>query len=215
MCIRDRITVTTSTDHGLNRGTPIKIKGVGVANYNVSTVVTGVDPTDKKKFTYSLEFVPANLPPRPNVDAATITIETDTVSGASPYIFNCSLRSVWGMNGLFADGAKATGFRSVVAAQFTGVSLQKDDRAFLKYDASSRGYEEISTSKVTGSDLSSGSSSLNEQKVYHLDSGAIYKGDWETTHIKATNDAVMQLVSIFAIGSVSYTHLTLPTSDLV
>jgi len=194
------ITVTTNTDHGLNRGTPIKIKGVGVANYNVSTVVTGVDPTDKKKFTYSLEFVPANLPPKPNVDAATVTIETDTVSGASPYIFNCSLRSVWGMNGMFADGAKATGFRSVVAAQFTGVSLQKDDRAFLKYDASGRGYEEISTTKVTGSDLSSGSSSLNEQKVYHLDSGAIYKGDWETTHIKATNDAVMQLVSIFAIG---------------
>ena len=194
------ITVTTTTDHGLNRGTPIKIKGVAVANYNVSTVVTGVDPTDKKKFTYSLEFVPANLPPKPNVDAATVTIETDTVSGASPYIFNCSLRSVWGLNGMFADGAKATGFRSVVAAQFTGVSLQKDDRAFLKYDASGRGYEEISTTKVTGSDLSSGSSSLNEQKVYHLDSGAIYKGDWETTHVKAANDAVMQLVSIFAIG---------------
>ena len=194
------ITVTTNTDHGLNRGTPIKIKGVAVANYNVSTVVTGVDPTDKKKFTYSLEFVPANLPPRPNVDAATVTIETDTVSGASPYIFNCSLRSVWGLNGMFADGAKATGFRSVVAAQFTGVSLQKDDRAFLKYDASGRGYEEISTTKVTGTDLSSGSSSLNEEKVYHLDSGAIYKSDWETTHIKATNDAVMQLVSIFAIG---------------
>ena len=41
-----------------------------------------------------------------------VTIETDTVSGASPYIFNISLRSVWGMNGMHADGSKATGFRS-------------------------------------------------------------------------------------------------------
>ena len=30
------ITVTTSTAHGLNAGTPIKIKGVGVSDYNIS-----------------------------------------------------------------------------------------------------------------------------------------------------------------------------------
>ena len=34
-----------------------------------------------------------------------VTIETDTVSGASPYIFNISMRSVWGMNGMHADGS--------------------------------------------------------------------------------------------------------------
>ena len=29
---------------------------------------------------------------------------------------------------------KATGFKSMVIAQYTGVSLQKDDRAFIRYD---------------------------------------------------------------------------------
>ena len=63
-----------------------------------------------------------------------VLVETDTVSGASPYIFNTSLRSVFGMQGMHADGKKATGFRSMVVAQFTAVSLQKDDRAFVKYN---------------------------------------------------------------------------------
>ena len=194
------VTVTTATSHGLNRGTPIKIKGVGVDDYNISTIVTDVDPNNDNIFTYALPLVRANLPASPSASGATVTIETDTVSGSSPYIFNCSLRSVWGMNGMLADGRKATGFRSVVAAQFTGVSLQKDDRAFVKYNKSSRTYDEITTTKVTGSALASGSSSTNKDTVYHLDSDAIYKNDWETIHIKATNDAVMQLVSIFAIG---------------
>ena len=35
------------------------------------------------------------------------------------------------MNGMNADGSKATGFKSMVVAQFTGLSLQKDDRAFV------------------------------------------------------------------------------------
>ena len=194
------VTVTTTTPHGLNAGTPIKIRGVDVADYNISTIVTDIDVTDDKVFTYSLPFVRANLPASPGSSGATVTIETDTVSGSSPYIFNCSLRSVWGMNGMHADGAKATGFRSVVAAQFTGVSLQKDDRAFVKYNKTSRTYNEITTTLVTGADLVRGASSTNEDTVYHLDSDAIYKSDWETIHIKATNDAVMQLVSIFAIG---------------
>ena len=194
------VTVTTSIAHGLNRGTPIKIKGVSVDDYNISTIVTDVDVNNDKIFTYALPLVRANLPAAPSASGATVTIETDTVSGSSPYIFNCSLRSVWGMNGMLADGRKATGFRSVVAAQFTGVSLQKDDRAFVKYNPTSRTYDEITTTKVTGADLASGSSSTNKDTVYHLDSDAIYKNDWETIHIKSINDAVMQLVSIFAIG---------------
>ena len=94
------VTVTTTTAHGLNAGTPIKIKGVGIADYNISTIVTDVDITNDKVFTYALPLVRANLPAAPSASGATVTIETDTVSGASPYIFNCSLRSVWGMNGI-------------------------------------------------------------------------------------------------------------------
>jgi len=191
------ITVTTSSAHNLTAGTPIKIRGVSVDDYNVSTKVQSI--TSATQFTYLLPFVRSNLPASPS-GSGTVTIETDTVSGASPYVFNVSLRSVWGMNGIHADGAKASGFRSVVVAQFTAVSLQKDDRAFVTYNDTSRLYEGISLSKVTGSALSNGSSSTNAATVYHLDSGAIYRSGWETAHIKASNNAFIQIVSVFAIG---------------
>ena len=192
------ITVTTSTEHELTAGTPIKIKGVGVSDYNISTKVQSV--TNSTTFTYLLPFVRNNLPASPSASGATVTIETDTVSGASPYIFNISMRSVWGMNGMHADGAKSSGFRSMVVAQFTAVSLQKDDRAFVKYNETSRLYEGITVSKVTGSALSGGSSSTSATTVYHLDPRAIYRNGWECSHIKASNDAFIQIVSVFAIG---------------
>jgi len=192
------ITVTTSTDHNLTADTPIKIKGVSESDYNVSGKVQAV--LSATQFTYAISFVRANLPASPSVSSATVTIETDTVSGASPYIFNISLRSVWGMQGMHADGSKASGFRSMVVAQFTAVSLQKDDRAFVKYNQSSRIYDSISITKQTGSILSTQSSSTNPDTVYHLDPDAIYRSGWETSHIKMTNDAFVQIVSVFAIG---------------
>ena len=128
------VTVTTAVPHELSAGTPIKIRGVDVQDYNISTKVAEVDPEDPTRFTYLLPFVRNNLPAFPGTSTATVTIETDTVSGASPYIFNCSLRSVWGMNGLIADGKKATGFRSMVTAQFTAVSLQKYSRTTYNCD---------------------------------------------------------------------------------
>ena len=197
------ITVETAVEHNLTSDTPIKIDGVGqpgtlTAVYNVSTKVQAVlSPT---KFTYVIPSISPLLPARPSFTDALVTVETDSVKGASPYIFNCSLRSVWGMNGMNADGNKATGFRSMVVAQFTGVSLQKDDRAFIKYNESSRTYDSISLTKVTGSDLATQSSSTNPDTVYHLDSGAIYRPGWDTRHIAADNDAFIQVVSVFAIG---------------
>jgi len=193
------VTVTTTTPHGLSSGTPIKLKGVSVPDYNISTKVASV--LTSTQFTYLLPFVRPNLLATPqSVASATITIETDTVSGASPYIFNVSLRSVFGMNGILADGAKATGFRSIVVAQFTGISLQKDDRAFVKYNETSRAYEGITIQLSKGASLSKESSSLDPSTVYHLDSDAIYRREWQTAHINMKNDAIMQIVSVFAIG---------------
>jgi hypothetical protein len=192
------ITVTTATEHGFTAGTPIKIKGVGVEDYNISTKVTQVLQDDQ--FTYILPAPRVNLDPAPPFSGATITIETDTVTGASPYIFNISLRSVWGMNGMHTDGKNADGFRSMVVAQFTAVSLQKDDRAFVKYNRTSRKYEGINITKVTAADLSSGSSSTDIDTVYHFDSEAVYRPGWQSAHIKLSNDAVVQIVSVFAIG---------------
>ena len=197
------ITVTTLTPHNLNAGTPIKIKGVGGAGvtfpYNISTVVQNV--LSSTSFTYLLPAIQAYPTINPSPDPGTVTVETDTVSGASPYIFNCSLRSVWGMNGLHADGSKASGFRSTVVAQFTAVSLQKDDRAFAKYDKQSRTYQTVDiNTPVYGSDLPNGASQTDSTKVYHLDPDAVYRRGWETSHIKISNDAFIQIVSVFAIG---------------
>ena len=194
------ITVTTKEDHELQAGTPIKINGVSPNDYNISTKVQSVSTDNPKVFTYLLPDFRKNLETPGNTSSASVTIETDTVTGASPYIFNISLRSVFGMNGMLADGNKASGFRSMVVAQFTGVSLQKDDRAFVKYNKSNRVYDGLSQSKVTGSTLSVESSSTNPNTVYHLDSGAVYRNGWETTHISMTNDAILQIVSVFAIG---------------
>ena len=199
------VTVTTANPHELNVGTPIKIKGVSgsgvVFPYNISTTVQNV--LSSTSFTYLLPSLSSypTINTSPSATDATVTIETDTVSGASPYIFNCSMRSVWGMNGLHADGSKASGFRSVVVAQFTGVSLQKDDRAFAKYNKSTQTYESISPiTAVYGSNLSNGSSSTTSSQIYHLDPDAVYRKGWETSHIKITNDAFIQVVSVFAIG---------------
>ena len=191
------ISVTTTEDHGLTVGTPIKIRGVNVNDYNISTVVASV--TGSKSFTYLMPFVRNDLPASPG-GSATVTIETDTVKGASPYIFNCSLRSVWGMNGMLADGAKASGFRSMVVAQFTAVSLQKDDRAFVKYNPVTRTYSGIPISKVTGALLSSGSASTDNNRIYHLDQDAVYRDGWKSGHVTIKNDAILQIVSVFAIG---------------
>jgi len=196
------VTVQTTVPHLLNSETPIKIRAVNVDDYNISTKVQNV--INDTTFTYLLPFVRDNLPAGPAAglsgSSATVTIETDTVSGASPYVFNISLRSVWGMQGMHADGSKASGFRSMVVAQFTAVSIQKDDRAFVKYNPLSRSYDGINIIKVTGAALASGSSSTSLNQVYHLDPNAIYRTGWKSSHIKITNDSFIQIVSVFAIG---------------
>jgi len=203
------VTVKTAIPHELTGGTPIKIRGVNVADYNISTKVQNV--VNDNTFTYLLPFVRANLPAGSvgglSSANAQVLVETDTVSGASPYIFNISMRSVFGMQGMHADGAKATGFRSMVVAQFTAVSLQKDDRAFVKYDKTNRRYSGIQFSKQTGELLSSESSSTNSATVYHLDQEANYRKGFRTSHIKVSNDAVVQIVSVFAIGFHSHFNM--------
>ena len=192
------VTVITKKAHKLTTDTPIKIGGVNPQAYNISTLVSSV--VNDKEFTFLLPSFDANLQTPGDSTNGEVTIETDTVSGASPYVFNISMRSVYGMNGMKADGNKATGFRSMVVAQFTGVSLQKDDRAFVKYNETNRSYDAISYSKTDGGALATSSSSTNPSTIYHLDPKAIYRKGWENCHITITNDAIMQIVSVFAIG---------------
>lgn len=181
------VTVTTDTEHNFTPQTPIRITGVGLnltqqQQFNGNFIVAQV--IDPFKFTYTLSSVPSAADPA--LTSAKVNILSDTVSSSSPYIFNCSLKSVYGMNGLHADGSKATGFKSMVTAQFTGISLQRDDRAFLRYNSTTGSYD-------TQEDIG-----LTES--LHQDSNSIYKPTWESFHIKASNDAFIQCVSIFAIG---------------
>jgi len=114
--------------------------------------------------------------------------EIDSVESASPYVFNCSIRSTWGLCGMWADGAKSTGFRSMVVAQYTGVSLQKDDRAFIRYDEFTNTWNQASLTDAFAT------------VPYHTKGDAYWKDDWRNFHIRASNDAFIQCVSVFAVG---------------
>ena len=184
----DGVTATTKITvdlvesiNGLDVDTPIRIEGIPTGGYNGSFVIKTVESSTR--ITYDVSSPPSNALPSIVSGAPTLNIVVDSVTSASPYIFNCSLRSVYGMCGLHADGSKADGFKSMVVAQFTGIGLQKDDKAFVKYNTISGVYED--STAITN---------------LHTNSSAIYKPAYENFHIKASNDAFLQLVSVFAIG---------------
>ena len=174
-------------DHGFSVGVNINVSGVTGSTgpqseadaglYNGSFTVTSASGN---VFTYQMTSEPSGNAVGSNI---TVKTEIDTVDSASPYAFNLSLRSVWGMNGMHANGAKATGFKSMVVAQFTGLSLQKDDRAFVRYNASTGNYD-----VATAGDGA------------HLDGFAEYRKGWGHEHIKCSNDSFIQAVSVFAVG---------------
>ena len=123
------IQVGTKEIHGLSKDDSVRIAGIANTTfYEGSYKVAGI--TSVRQFSYYLPSTPIDLNPVPP-SSAKVVIEADNVDGSSPYIFNVSLRSVFGMCGMHADGSKATGFKSMVVAQFTGIGLQKDDNAFI------------------------------------------------------------------------------------
>ena len=125
------ITVTTTTAaSGLDVDTPFRITGITATGYSGQFVVS--EKVNSTNIKYQVQNAPSVA--LPTVTGSKLTISSDTVTSASPYIFNISMRSVFGMCGMLADGAKATGFRSMVVAQYTGIGLQKDENAFVKYN---------------------------------------------------------------------------------
>ena len=177
-----KITVTTSESvFGLEVDTPIRIEGINSEGYNGQFIVS--EKVNDRTVTYNVQNSPEV--PLPSVSGSTLSLSSDTVTSASPYIFNISLRSVYGMCGVLVDGDKTSGFKSLVVAQFTGIGLQKDDKAFVIYNPETGIYEDNTT---TGNEtLSSNSKS-------------IFKPKYKNYHIKCINDAFIQSVSVFAIG---------------
>ena len=188
------ITVDTGKPHGLFKDTPVLIAGIttSINSYNGSFLVDEV-VTDTR-FRYNTPSIPSNaLPTAQEIQNSSVIIEPDTVGSASPYVFNCSLRSVYGMNGLDCDGDKATGFKSMVCAQFTGISIQKDDNSFILYNRDTAIFNDTTTV-------------AESEKPLHSNSRAIYKPNYETSHMRVRNNAVVQLVSVFAIAYARHFH---------
>lgn len=182
------ITVTTNAAHNLFKDTPVLITGIttNTTSYTGSFLVS--DVLSDNEFQYIAPETPTTaLPTFGDILNGLVIVESDSVSSASPYIFSCTLRSVFGMNGLFGDGSKATGFKSMLTAQFTGISLQKDPNAFLLYDQNTGIYNDNLTVPES-------------QKPLYTNSNAIYRPGWESFHMKASNNSIFQCVSVFAIG---------------
>lgn len=120
--------------------------------------------------------------PGPAVDTNTAFFglglpDVNSTRSSSPYVFNCSVRSIYGMNGMHADGSKIEGLRSMVVAQFTQVSLQVDPSAFL------------------GPYLPETPSADREKR---------FKDAYRHFGFKASNDAYIQIVSCFVIGNADH-----------
>ncbi len=198
---KTNIIVTTKIAHGYFINQYVAIVDNGLSDIlNGTFKVVSVDENNPKIFTYEINSTPAILGLEINSEgysaatapalslSARAQAEIDSVESASPYVFNCSIRSTWGICGMWADGSKATGFKSMVVAQYTGVSLQRDDRAFIRYDEFSNTWNQASLTDAFAT------------VPYHTKGDAYWKDDWRNFHIRASDDAFVQNVSVFAVG---------------
>jgi len=194
------LSVRTKINHGFFPGQYVAITNNGLNDtLNGVFQVASISATDPKVFTYRVPATATGLglvsgttytaASSPALDTnATVQAEVDSVESASPYVFNVSIRSTWGICGIWADGKKATGFKSMVIAQYTGVSLQKDDRAFIRYDEFSNTWNQAPLTDAFAT------------TPYHIKGDAYWKDDWRNFHVKASDDSFIQCVSIFAVG---------------
>ena len=192
------VNVTTKIAHGYIKNQFFAVQNNGLDDaLNGTFNVSSIDSLNRRRFSFVLPGTVTSLGLQNNQTYSTanglstgayVQAEVDSVQSASPYMFNLSIRSTWGICGLLADGSKVTGFKSMVCAQYTGVSLQKDDRAFIRYDKYTNTWNQASLSDAFAT------------VPYHTKGDAYWKDDWRNAHIKATNDAFIQCVSIFAVG---------------
>ena len=113
------------------------------------------------------------------------TEATDTVESASPYIYNCSIRSLYGMSGIFANGAEVEGFKSMVVAQYTAISMQKDMRCWQRYNSGAWG-------TIDQADY--------DTYINETPDNVRMDPRYRSIHIRCVNRAIIQEVSVFCIG---------------
>jgi hypothetical protein len=173
------ITVTLDSPvKGISVDTAIQVSGV-FEGFDGQFVVSAIP--SENQIQYKTSEVPVVA--LPSVFGATLNIISDTTASSSPYVNKVSLKSSLGLCGLHADGSKVEGFKSFVVAEFTAISLQKDNDAFVIYDETSGTYVDS-----------------NVVPDLYKNTRARYKPDFENYHVKLSNDAFAQLVSVFSIG---------------
>lgn len=177
------ITLTDEID-GINVDTPIVVSGVSDSVYNgtfiVDSVVT-VNANGTKVFTYATATAPTDT--SPTVAGTAVELAINSTVSSSPYVAKTTVKSSYGMCGLFADGAKVKGFQSVLLNEFTGISLQNDNNAFLRYNSTTGTFDDSTTV-----------SNLNS------DPDAVYKPAYYNYFVKVTNKSYAQVDSCFGIG---------------
>lgn len=113
--------------------------------------------------------------------------DINSTRSSSPYIFNCSVRSIFGLNGLWANGSKVAGFKSMVTANFTQVSLQTDPNCFEPNTY----FLDPPTDKQSGTG-----------KKYKISINDKYK--YRHFGMRGSNSSVIQIVSVFVIGNADH-----------
>jgi len=115
--------------------------------------------------------------------------DVNSTRSSSPYVFNCSVRSIFGLNGMWIDGSRVSGFKSMVSANYTQVSLQTDPNCFE--NPTSEYYSDPPQNKDSGGGKRYRSSAADPFKYRH----------WG---FRASADAQVQLVSCFVIGNADH-----------
>jgi hypothetical protein len=110
--------------------------------------------------------------------------DINSTRSSSPYVFNCSVRSIFGLNGLWADGGRVEGFKSMVTANFTQVSLQTDPNCY----SPTTYFQDPPVSKESGEGKQHKICTTDEFKYRHFG-------------MRGSNDATIQIVSVFVIGN--------------
>ena len=105
---------------------------------------------------------------------------------------------------MHTDGSKVKddSFKSMVVAQFTGISLQKDPNAYWQpHNPTGKVYTSGSpVNPDTITNIAGNPESATNRGAIFADPDAEYKHSWRHFHIKASNGAFIQVVSVFAVG---------------
>lgn len=115
--------------------------------------------------------------------------DVNSTRSSSPYVFNCSVRSIFGLNGMWVDGSRVAGFKSMVTANYTQVSLQTDPNCFETPSVDY--YSDPPVNKQLGDGKKYRACSTDPFKYRHWG----FRGSY---------DATIQLVSCFVIGNADH-----------